>query len=113
MSNPGEKNKKVQLQKRTMVDGEEKYYIEDIKTVWAKVEQISSREAVLAGAICMPDTLRVTIWYRPFGAEEYRLAYGDDIYNIVGAIDVKGLHVDLELTCDKELDAEPAIPKPE
>lgn len=95
-----------------MVSDEEVFYTDDIKTVWAHVVPISSREAVRAGAISMPDTLRVTFQYRAFDAEEYRLKYAGNIYNIEGAIDVDGLGVELELTCTKEPHATEAIERP-
>lgn len=101
---PGKFNRRVQLQKRTMVDGDEIFYGKDVKNVWANVEQISSREAIYAGAISMPDTIRVKIWYRSLNAEEYRLSYAGNIYNIGGAIDIGGRHEELELTCTKEPD---------
>lgn len=113
MSDSSKYNKRVQLQKRTMVDDKDVYYTDDIKTVWAHVEQIGSREAVQAGAVSMADTIRVSFWYRPFDAAEYRLKYAGAIYNIDGAIDVKGLREELELTCTKEPHPIEAVERPE
>lgn len=95
-----------------MVGDEEVYYIEDAKKVWAKVKTIRSQKALLAGAYSIPDTLYITIWYRPFDAEEYRIAYNGNIYGIDGAIDVDNAHVDIEITCTKEPNALPMIAKP-
>ncbi len=110
---PGERNKRIELQLGEPVGEDIVYYTDAVKTLYAKVVQIQSYEAVRAGAITMPDTIRVTIMYRKIKAEDYRLKYDGEIYNIEGAIDVDGRHEDLELTCTRESHAAPAVERPE
>jgi len=66
--------------------------------VWAKVENISGREALLLQQIVATATLRVTIRYRDGVTTEKRFKDGDRIFQITG-IDIEPAGVKQWLVC--------------
>ena len=116
--NPGDYNRRVTIQKRTLLerpggDNETVWYEDDAFSVWASITPLRGREYVAAGALSSPEIILAKTWYRPGVMPlDHRLLYGGKVFNIEGVSDLGGAHVEIELVCTEEPGAIGAIPRP-
>ena len=103
---PGELNRRVTLQVRSSTQdtyGQALDTWTDWATCWAKIDQLSGNEMVVAQAVNAALTHKVTIRYRPGVLASMRLLYGTRIFNIGSVVEPETAHVSLELTCGEGL----------
>lgn len=117
--NPGDFNRRISLQKRTVIkkpggDDEVVWYIEDAITVWALITPLTGREYIEAGALAAPEIIKVRTWFRPgVSPQTHRLAYNGKVFTIESVTDTKTAHIEMELTCTEEPNAVAVSAKPQ
>jgi len=96
--------RKIQIQERLRVpDGVGGSYDSwsTVKTAWAKIEPLSSRETLFGMQLQLNVTHRITIRYTTGFDADYRILYGTRTFNIVGIRNPEERNKWLILDCEE------------
>lgn len=103
---PGEFNRRITLQSRSGVKdsfGQQALSWADVATLWARIEPVSGREAVIAGAINAEITHQIRIRHRLGVNASMRALYGSRVFNILAVVEPDMAHIALDLYCSEGL----------
>lgn len=103
----GALNKRITFQQLKTTINENGFDVEewlDVKSVWAAVSNLHSKEYFEAAAVQMENTVKFTIRYLPTLDTSMRILFNNTLYNIISVdnikyrnrfVEIKGLEVDL------------------
>lgn len=104
--NSGDLNRRIRIEQRAVqrdTVGQLASPWDPVVTCWARIDQLSGRELVMAQAIHAETTHRIRIRYRPGITAAMRAVYGDRQFNVLGVTDPETAHVALDLFCSEGL----------